>query len=167
MDIVRGGSPPPSGRVQVVWVLPCPAFVAGESGFTLIELLMVTAVIAVLVSMAVPSYNQLQDKAKVARCKQEVRSIETEINAYFVDRNAYPASLADIHRDDTRDPWGHLYRYSYPGVRTAVITLNPMTYDLYSLGEDGQTDDDLLEPISLDDIVRAADGGFVGLGSEF
>ena len=40
-------------------------------------------------------------------------------------------------------------------------------YDLYSMGEDGGTRPPLTARPSQDDIVRAGDGGFVGLAEEF
>lgn len=47
--------------------------------------------------------------------------------------------------------------------------LNPINsdFDLYSLGPDGVSKTQLTQKDSLDDIVRARDGGYVGLASEF
>jgi len=40
-------------------------------------------------------------------------------------------------------------------------------YDLYSVGPDGETKATLNNPVSRDDIIRAADGGFYGLAENF
>ena len=40
-------------------------------------------------------------------------------------------------------------------------------YDLYSMGRDGKSKTPLTASESHDDIVRALDGEFVGLASEF
>jgi len=40
-------------------------------------------------------------------------------------------------------------------------------YDLYSVGPDGETKATLNSPVSRDDIIRAADGGFYGLAEKF
>ncbi len=40
-------------------------------------------------------------------------------------------------------------------------------YDLYSMGKDGRTTEALTAKMSHDDIIRANDGGFVGLASQF
>jgi general secretion pathway protein G len=40
-------------------------------------------------------------------------------------------------------------------------------YDLYSLGKDGKTQQKLDHPDSLDDVVRALNGAYVGLALEF
>ena len=40
-------------------------------------------------------------------------------------------------------------------------------FDLYSVGPDGETHATLNNPVSRDDIIRAADGGFYGLAEKF
>jgi general secretion pathway protein G len=40
-------------------------------------------------------------------------------------------------------------------------------FDLYSMGKDGETVMPLTTPKSQDDIVRASNGAFVGLGSDY
>ena len=40
-------------------------------------------------------------------------------------------------------------------------------FDLYSMGADGASVGPLTSAVSRDDIVRANDGGFVGLASDF
>jgi general secretion pathway protein G len=47
--------------------------------------------------------------------------------------------------------------------------LNPINsdFDLYSTGRDGQTKTQITNKDSLDDIIRANDGGFVGLARNY
>lgn len=47
--------------------------------------------------------------------------------------------------------------------------LKPITsdYDLYSMGVDGETTENLNAKQSLDDIIRASDGAYVGLAADF
>jgi general secretion pathway protein G len=40
-------------------------------------------------------------------------------------------------------------------------------FDLYSMGRDGQSLAPLAAPTSRDDVVRAANGAFIGLASKF
>lgn len=59
-------------------------------GFTLIELLIVVAIIAILAAIAVPNFLEAQTRAKVSRCKADMRSEATALEAYAVDNNKYP-----------------------------------------------------------------------------
>ena len=61
-----------------------------KHSFTLIELLIVVAIIAILAAIAVPNFLEAQTRAKVARVKNDLRSVATAIEAYRVDTNKYP-----------------------------------------------------------------------------
>jgi prepilin-type N-terminal cleavage/methylation domain-containing protein len=58
-------------------------------GFTLIELLIVVAIIAILAAIAVPNFLEAQTRAKVARCKADMRSLATAIETYHIDYSTY------------------------------------------------------------------------------
>jgi len=58
-------------------------------GFTLIELLIVVAIIAILAMIAVPNFLEAQTRAKVSRCKSDMRSLAVAEEAYCVDWNSY------------------------------------------------------------------------------
>ena len=47
-----------------------------------------------------------------------------------------------------------------------LVPLNTY-YDLYSKGKDGDTDEDLQADKSRDDIIRANDGGYIGLAYKY
>jgi prepilin-type N-terminal cleavage/methylation domain-containing protein len=59
------------------------------AAFTLIELLIVVAIIAILAAIAVPNFLEAQTRAKVSRCKSDMRSMATALEAYRVDWNSY------------------------------------------------------------------------------
>ncbi len=61
-----------------------------RAAFTLIELLIVVAIIAILAAIAVPNFLEAQTRSKVSRCKADMRSITTALEAYYVDYNRYP-----------------------------------------------------------------------------
>jgi len=61
-----------------------------RGAFTLIELLIVVAIIAILAAIAVPNFLEAQVRSKVSRCKSDLRSLATALEAYRTDNNNYP-----------------------------------------------------------------------------
>lgn len=135
-----------------------------SAGFTLVELLMVIAIIGALAMLVIPSFTELTRRAKNARAKQEVRLIETEINGYLLETGDLPANLAAIGRDTLTDPWGNGYVYDTILARKKFGILLNTDFDLYSKGADGATEDVVSGATGKDDLVRGADGAFLGFG---
>lgn len=82
----------------------CPARVRlrcarTSRAFTLIEILVVMAIIATLLTLAVPRYLQSTDRAKEAVLKQNLSEMREVIDKYHADRGRYPDSLDDLVRD--------------------------------------------------------------------
>lgn len=67
-----------------------------EKGFTLIELLVVMAIIATLLSIAVPRYFHSVDKSKEATLLQDLQVIRDAIDKHYADSGRYPNSLDDL-----------------------------------------------------------------------
>ncbi len=146
-------------------------------GFTLLELVFVVAIIGILTAIAVPSHRSYLDKADVLKAVGEIRALEGQIDTFRAEFGAYPNSLADVGEAGRLDPWGNPYEYlnianGGPGTQgkarkdKSLVPINS-TYDLYSKGADGQSKGPLTAKASFDDIVRANDGAFVGLGSDY
>lgn len=149
-------------------------------GFTLVELMIVVAIIATLSAIAIPNYISYRYKAQIAAAIAEIRILEENIVNYVVDNNAYPDSLNDIGTGPFIDPWGNPYKYlKIAGVdhkgagktdkRRKDHNMVPVNsdYDLYSKGRDGDSKAPFTAQHSRDDIVRANDGQFVGLASDY
>ena len=66
------------------------------TGFTLIELLVVMAIIATLLTLAVPRYFQSTDRAREAVLKQNLAQMRESIDKYYSDRGRYPDMLEDL-----------------------------------------------------------------------
>src|SRR4051812_17750508 len=61
-----------------------------RSGFTLIELLVVMAIIAVLLSIAVPRYFGSLDRSREAVLKEDLYQMRDAIGKYYGDKGRYP-----------------------------------------------------------------------------
>jgi general secretion pathway protein G len=135
--------------------------------------MVVVAIIATLASIAVPTYTAYLNKARVVRAIADIKEISRAIDAHKMEKDACPATLYDVGYGNLRDPWGHSYQYF--NIATAhgngalrkdrfLVPINS-DYDLYSMGADGQSSSPLTARPSRDDIIRANDGGYVGLAS--
>jgi general secretion pathway protein G len=132
-------------------------------------MLLVMAILGTLAAMAIPRLQSTITQARIARAIGDIRTLETDIDG----QEHLPASLAAIGRANMLDPWGRPYVYApftggLGGARKDrfLVPLNS-TYDLYSMGKDGASQPPLTAKSSLDDIVRANDGAYIGLASKF
>ncbi len=147
-----------------------------EAGWTLVELALMAAVIGVLAAIALPMYDNHRERIKRATAILDIRALQFQIKDYAADNGgAFPASLSDIGNGGKLDPWGRPYQYldltgsRGHGAARKDRRLNPINsdFDLYSVGKDGLSGTQLTQKVSLDDIVRARDGAFVGLAADF
>lgn len=65
-------------------------------GFTLIELMIVISIILILVSIAVPIYNQSILRAKEAVLRQDLYAMRSVIDQFSIDKGKAPQSLDDL-----------------------------------------------------------------------
>jgi general secretion pathway protein G len=144
--------------------------VLDNRGFTLVELVAVCAVLTVLTFLAIPAYGKIKQKAMEVRAMEEIRGMEKAISAYSVDNGgALPVDLAAARLGTPKDPWGKLYEYhpigTYPARFSSQFDIDQLNtdYDLYSMGNNGRSQPDIMDDDSDDDIVRSGDGGWVGL----
>lgn len=150
-------------------------------GFTLIELMIAIALIGTLAGIAVPIYFSSMDRARVSRTKHEIRAIEKEIMYFVMQNNRFPNDLSEIGFRGIIYPYGNPYQYlpvivskktgniENKGKARKDHNLVPVNtdFDLYSMGKDGKTVAPFTAKESRDDIVRANNGHFVGLVSEY
>jgi general secretion pathway protein G len=65
-------------------------------GFTLIELMIVISLLLILVTVAVPIYNQSILRAKESVLKQDLFTLRNVIDQYTLDKQKAPQSLEDL-----------------------------------------------------------------------
>lgn len=137
-------------------------YIFSKKGFTLVELLIVMTIISVLSSAAVPTYSNIQNRAKESATKVEMQNIVTAIELYGADNNTYPSSsdieeLGDelegyIVEMSIADAWGLNYRYNFSSER----------YTLASSGIDKTFDTE--DDISFSNGMMVSDGNNGGSG---
>ena len=68
-------------------------------GFTLVELLVVLAIVATLLTIAVPRYFSSIDRSKEAVLKENLYQLRDAIGKYHADKGKYPESLDSLAAD--------------------------------------------------------------------
>lgn len=132
---------------------PCkaPAHRDAEAGFTLVEIMVVIVIIGLLTTVVVINVLPSQDRAMVEKARADIQLLEKALEMYRMDNLSYPSvedglealvtppeglSRPARYRQEgyvrrlPDDPWGNPYQYVYPGEHG--------TFDVYSLGADGQ-----------------------------
>ncbi|MFD2112858.1 prepilin-type N-terminal cleavage/methylation domain-containing protein [Thiorhodococcus fuscus] len=154
-----------------------PLIRARSHGFTLVELMLTVLIVAILTSIAMASYSHLMQKTQFEQAKSDMVQIESAMERFYVANQRYPDDLAELGGgfDSLLDPWGNPYQYlniaktKGKGKLRKDHNLVPLNtdYDLYSMGADGRSASPLTAKISRDDIVRANNGGYLGLASDY
>lgn len=162
----------------------------GNGGFTVVEIVISLFIIGILSVLAVTAYTNFTDRSHVKLSIRNIRILEQSIKAFEFDNMRLPNTLNELGPVELMgengdlitqsapflDPYGNAYRYlnfaneppGWPNCRTDQVD-KPLSldYDLYSMGADGVTQKKLNHVDSLDDIVRARSGKFVGLAADY
>ena len=148
-------------------------------GWTLIELMLVVAIVGTLAALGIPALERTINLARIARAIGDIEALQIDIVTFRSGADTLPVDLAAIGRAGMLDPWGTPYQYlrlEIPGKKGPPVGsarkdrfLVPLNsdFDLYSMGKNKTSQPPLNPPASRDDIIRANDGGFIGLASKF
>ncbi len=161
-----------------------------QKGFTLTEIMIVAAMIAILAGIGIPYYTRSVETAKEVTAIQDIKEIMEAIEEFQRKKGKkLPKNLDEIGLGGLLDPWGNPYQY-LPfstgleesgknkgkgkgsvsiGLKRKDKNLVPINsdFDLYSKGPDGASVGPLTAAHSRDDIIRADDGGFVGIAQDY
>jgi len=93
---------------------------AQESGFTLVELLAVTVIVVVLSLICLQVFDDVVDRARWARSRDELRTIEVGLERYRTDHAHYPDRLESLAKEgylkantEFASPWSSSKRRQY------------------------------------------------------
>lgn len=128
-------------------------------GFTLLEIMVVLLIIGLLLAVVAGGLTGLQTSGEMTATDAKVSGMRSMLLAYKTQGGSYPTQgqgLMALHRKpsdpapkrwvqsianekDLNDAWDRPLQYRYPG------THNPTSFDIWSIGPDGQdgTDDDI------------------------
>ena len=67
-----------------------------QRGFTLMELMVVMAIIASLMTLALPRYFHSVERSREAVLKQDLSIMRDAIDKFFADRGRYPLTLEEL-----------------------------------------------------------------------
>lgn len=120
-----------------------------QRGFSLIEIMVVVVILGILAALVVPKIISRPDEARAVKAKQDVLAIQSALDLYKLDNNAYPTTDQGLQalvekptnnpipqnwqvylKSLPKDPWGRDYLYLNPGQHDEV--------DVFTYGADGQ-----------------------------
>ncbi len=128
---------------------------SARSGFTMMEMMLVLAIIAILIGIGVVTMEGVVDDAEIQKAHADMNNIEMSLIRYKTNKRTLPTQgegievliqagsalggTALLKPEGIKDPWGNTYQYRNPGRK------NVGSYDIYSVGKDGQegTADDI------------------------
>jgi prepilin-type N-terminal cleavage/methylation domain-containing protein len=144
---------------------PCPA----RSAFSLTELLVVMAIISVLAGMVMPGVARARQQALETATTNNLHQIHLTVHMYRTARGSLPPTLDELQSflgepavflDGWDRPIVYIHSDHYPGSELARIRpgtsppayYNRSTYQLFSLGRDGETGNMGNAPECMDDL---------------
>ncbi len=148
-----------------------------SAGVTLVELAVIMAIVAVIAGVTAPVFAGYVQRANIATAIGDIKRLEVQIERFRSDTGGLPDTLAELGVSLPNDPWGNPYRFlnlttlapGDAGKRRKDKSLVPVNSDsdLYSAGPDGDSKAPFTAKASHDDIVRAGNGGFVGIADDY
>ena len=120
-----------------------------RQGFTLIEIMVVVIILGVLTGLIVPQLFKHVGKSRHMVAAQKITQIESAIQLFATEYERLPETIEEliirpsdideqlwltptVKQKNLLDPWKRPFVYIYPGDQ------NPDSFDLLSLGKDGQ-----------------------------
>ncbi len=122
-----------------------------RKAFTLIELLVVIVILSMLAAFAAPKFYHYIGKSKMDLAKPRLALVEDALERFAIDCGRYPDDSEGLEvllvmPDDLEGRWNGPYLkrsllldpWENPIIYIAEGEINPGSYDLVSLGADGE-----------------------------
>ena len=149
-------------------------------GLTILELMVTMMGFATLMAIALPVIEGAQEDLRLHEAVTDIQVIQFEVITYEFKYGTIPETMDDMNvpEDILTDPWGRSYQYlnyvwgdaqtpkQKPKKDQFLKPINT-AFDIYSMGPDGETAENLNSNDAKDDIIRAADGEYLGVAEEF
>ena len=139
------------------------------------ELALVVLIVSIFYSTASPVYYKITQEVKTNNSSIEIEDIAGDIDDFIKNNGYIPDTLQEVFGFTPLDPWGNPYQFlnikkvKGKGKLRKDKNLVPINsdYDLYSMGPDGKSVAPLTASASQDDIVRARNGKFFGVATDY
>jgi prepilin-type N-terminal cleavage/methylation domain-containing protein len=143
----------------------------GEEGFTLVELTIVMLIFGILLTIALPSYLSLQDRANKTAAKQSIAQAMRAVNAYANDNYSGSPADPDVAISTTDNGYANIsltalatkYDASLSTTPGAPFVLNPAGFT----PADPSTDFCLTAAVGRWIAVQHGPGGGISVGTLF
>src|SRR6476620_11052386 len=93
--------------------------------FTLIELLVVISIVAVLMGLAFPAFQGVQNAAKKTQAKNDLVQIVTAVNAFYTEYGKYPLPAGISDNEYTYGPGANSSKALFDSLRGLDAIANP------------------------------------------
>lgn len=145
------------------------------AGFTVLEIMFAVAVMAILAALAHGQFSDYAERSRIAAAEADIVTMTVDILRFQSNNDGrLPDSLGEIGKGELLDPWKRPYHYvnltgASKGKARKDHRLNPINsdYDLFSAGKNGVFKPQVSQKDSLDDVIRARDGAYIGVAEKF
>lgn len=95
----------------------------GHAGFTLVELMIVLVIVAILASIALPSYQNFVKKSRAKTAGADLVSLSASVENVFQRTLAYPTESNVTQFTTWQAAQGDFFSYSYTPPESGIYTL--------------------------------------------
>ncbi len=117
----------------------CGKRIQNQAGFTLVELMIVVAIVALLVTIAVPSYNQYMEDVRREDGRETLLKTAQLLERCYTTHGSYTDSSCNV--SFPRDSEDGFYRIPQAG-NNAAMTLASNSYTIVAEPQAGHADDE-------------------------